>query len=212
MKHRRWTITYFNGVAMVQEGGVRRLAVELMNQIQFEGDRIITVLFCRSCCWLDWLVSIYLATAHDTTTRFKIRWLSTIMQAAWYVIEKCIGISLWCVLIEQLLADCALSYGIGISDDCRFDFTNDRITRAKSCLLWDSAFSLQIMKPAYILMLTGRDPHNAAFARFGMTWLAADRTHGFMDLADCDIDEVTNDFGQRWYFWRFLPGHFSCRH
>ena len=136
-----------------------------------EGDRIdYGIILSVMLLALIGLVSIYLATAHDTSTlQNPVR--ATVMQAAWYVIG---GIGIFFVMrfdAEQLWRIVPYLYGIGIflmiAVLIFYDRNTEASTGAKSWFaLGPISFQpSEVMKPAYILMLSRVvTQHNAAFS------------------------------------------------
>ena len=121
-----------------------------------EGDRIdYGIILSVMLLALIGLVSIYLATAHDTSTlQNPVR--ATVMQAAWYVIG---GIGIFFVMrfdAEQLWRIAPYLYGIGIflmiAVLIFYDRNTEASTGAKSWFaLGPISFQpSEVMKPAYI--------------------------------------------------------------
>ena len=179
-----------------------------------EGDRIdYGIILSVMLLALIGLVSIYLATAHDTSTlQNPVR--ATVMQAAWYVIG---GIGIFFVMrfdAEQLWRIAPYLYGIGIflmiAVLIFYDRNTEASTGAKSWFaLGPISFQpSEVMKPAYILML-GRvvAQHNAEFYEHTIKtdWNLIGKL-ALWTLPVAVLLKLQNDFGTMLVFFAILSG------
>lgn len=159
------------------------------------------------------LMSIYVATAHDTSASANpVR--AVIMQAAWYVIGGIAIVAIMQFDSEQLWRIAPLVYGLGILLLIAvLIFYNRAVAAQTGAKSWFSLGPIsfqpsEVMKPAYILML-GRvvTQHNNEYPEHTMRsdWLLIGRL-ALWTLPVMVLLKLQNDFGTLLVFIAILGG------
>ncbi|WDC91988.1 FtsW/RodA/SpoVE family cell cycle protein [Latilactobacillus curvatus] len=158
------------------------------------------------------LMSIYVATSHDTSGASSTR--AVIMQAAWYVIGGIAIVAIMQFDSEQLWRIAPLAYGLGIFLLIAvLIFYNRAVALQTGAKSWFSLGPIsfqpsEVMKPAYILML-GRvvTQHNTAYPEHTVKtdWMLLGRML-LWTLPVMVLLKLQNDFGTLLVFVAILGG------